>query len=35
MRKVFAAAAAKEIAYVGAPTIEHRPAVADWRAVLD
>ena len=35
MRKVFAAAAAKEIAYVGAPTIEHRPAVADWRALLD
>ena len=35
MRKVFAAAAAREIAYVGAPTIEHRPAVADWRALLD
>lgn len=35
MRRVFAAAAAKEIAYVGAPPIEHRPAVADWRAVLD
>ncbi|MGZ8528421.1 MAG: hypothetical protein ACXWWR_06455 [Candidatus Limnocylindrales bacterium] len=35
MGKVFAAAAAREIAYVGAPPIEHRPAVADWRALLD
>jgi hypothetical protein len=35
MRKVLAAAAANEIAYVGAPPVEHRPGVADWRALLD
>ena len=35
MRKVFAAAAGNEIAYVGAPPVEHRPGVADWRTLLD
>ena len=35
MRKVFAAADAREIAYVGAPAAEHRAGVADWRTLLD
>ncbi len=35
MRKVFAAAAAHEIAYVGALPVEHRPGVADWHVLLD
>jgi hypothetical protein len=35
MRRVLGAAAAKEIAYVGAPAVEHRPGVAGWRALLD
>ncbi|MEO8230617.1 MAG: hypothetical protein ABI628_12780 [Chloroflexota bacterium] len=35
MRLVFAAAAAKEIAYVGAPAVEHRPGDPGWQALLD
>ena len=35
MRKVFAAAAANELPYVGAPAIEHRTAPPDWRTLLD
>ena len=35
MRRVLAAAANHEIAYVGAVPVEHRPGVPDWRALLD
>ena len=35
MRRVLAAAANHEIAYVGAGPVEHRPGVPDWRAFLD
>ena len=35
MRKVLAAAAAREIAYVGAPPAERQETVADWKILLD
>jgi hypothetical protein len=35
MRKVFAAAANAEIAYVGAGPVEHLSGIPDWRALLD
>ena len=35
MRRVFAAAAANELPYVGAPAVEHRSSPPDWRTLLD